>query len=48
MGSKVALLGMAYKKDVDDARESLGFELMDLLLKKGAVVIYNDPLLPLL
>ena len=35
-GSKITLLGMAYKKDVDDPRESPGFELMDLLLKKGA------------
>jgi UDP-N-acetyl-D-glucosamine dehydrogenase len=34
---------MAYKKDVDDPRESPGFELMDLLLKKGACVSYNDP-----
>jgi UDP-N-acetyl-D-glucosamine dehydrogenase len=42
-GSRVAILGMAYKKDVDDPRESPGFELMDLLLKKGAVVSYNDP-----
>ena len=42
-GSKVALLGMAYKKDVDDPRESPSFELMDLLLKKGAAVTYNDP-----
>jgi UDP-N-acetyl-D-glucosamine dehydrogenase len=45
-GSKVALLGMAYKKDVDDPRESPGFELMDLLLEKGAVVTYNDPHIP--
>jgi UDP-N-acetyl-D-glucosamine dehydrogenase len=45
-GSKIALLGMAYKKDVDDARESPGFELMDLLLDKGAVVQYNDPHIP--
>jgi UDP-N-acetyl-D-glucosamine dehydrogenase len=45
-GSKVAILGMAYKKDVDDPRESPGFELMDLLLKKGAVVTYNDPHIP--
>ena len=37
---------MAYKKDVDDPRESPGFELMDLLLKKGAVVTYNDPHIP--
>jgi UDP-N-acetyl-D-glucosamine dehydrogenase len=42
-GSKVLLLGMAYKKDVDDPRESPGFELMDLLLEKGAEVEYNDP-----
>jgi UDP-N-acetyl-D-glucosamine dehydrogenase len=42
-GSSVTLLGMAYKKDVDDCRESPGFELMDLLLRKGAVVKYNDP-----
>ena len=45
-GSKIALLGMAYKKDVDDPRESPGFELMDLLLGKGAVVSYNDPHIP--
>ncbi len=45
-GSKVAILGMAYKKDVDDPRESPGFELMDQLLKKGAVVTYNDPHIP--
>jgi UDP-N-acetyl-D-glucosamine dehydrogenase len=42
-GSRVMILGMAYKKDVDDPRESPGFELMDLLLKKGAKVSYNDP-----
>ena len=42
-GSKITLLGMAYKKDVDDPRESPGFELMELLLEKGAVVEYNDP-----
>ena len=47
-GSKIALLGMAYKKDVDDPRESPGFELMDLLLNKGAVVSYNDPHIPVL
>jgi UDP-N-acetyl-D-glucosamine dehydrogenase len=47
-GSKITLLGMAYKKDVDDPRESPGFELMDLLLAKGAVVEYNDPYIPVL
>jgi UDP-N-acetyl-D-glucosamine dehydrogenase len=45
-GSKVAILGMAYKRDVDDPRESPGFELMDLLLQQGAVVTYNDPYIP--
>src|SRR5207244_3109808 len=47
-GSKVVLLGMAYKKDVDDPRESPGFELMELLLHKGANVTYNDPHIPVL
>jgi len=47
-GSKVLVLGMAYKKDVDDPRESPGFELLDLLVKKGAVVSYNDPHIPAL
>jgi UDP-N-acetyl-D-glucosamine dehydrogenase len=45
-GSAVAILGMAYKKDVDDPRESPSFELMDHLLKKGARVSYNDPHIP--
>ncbi len=47
-GSSVAILGMAYKKDVDDPRESPGFELMDLLMKRGAKVTYNDPHIPTL
>jgi UDP-N-acetyl-D-glucosamine dehydrogenase len=47
-GSKVLILGMAYKKDVDDPRESPSFELLDLLLKKGARVAYNDPHVPML
>jgi UDP-N-acetyl-D-glucosamine dehydrogenase len=45
-GSKVTLLGMAYKKDVDDPRESPGFELLELLLHRGANVDYNDPFIP--
>jgi UDP-N-acetyl-D-glucosamine dehydrogenase len=45
-GSKVTLLGMAYKKDVDDSRESPGFEIMELLLHKGAELSYNDPHIP--
>ncbi len=47
-GSTILLLGMAYKKDVDDPRESPGFELMERLLKKGALVDYNDPHIPVL
>ena len=47
-GSKVCVLGAAYKKDVDDPRESPSFELMDRLRKKGAIVTYNDPHIPVL
>jgi UDP-N-acetyl-D-glucosamine dehydrogenase len=47
-GSKVALLGIAYKKDVDDPRESPSFELLDRLVRKGARVTYNDPHIPVL
>jgi UDP-N-acetyl-D-glucosamine dehydrogenase len=45
-GSKVAILGVAYKKDVDDPRESPSFELMRLLLERGARLTYNDPHVP--
>lgn len=45
-GSKICLLGMAYKKDVDDQRESPSFELMDLLMERGAELTYNDPHIP--
>jgi UDP-N-acetyl-D-glucosamine dehydrogenase len=47
-GSAVLLLGMAYKRDVDDPRESPGFKLMDLLGQKGAAVSYHDPYIPTL
>ena len=47
-GSQVAILGMAYKKNIDDPRESPSFELMELLLKKGATVTFNDPHIPVL
>jgi len=47
-GSEITILGMAYKRDVDDPRESPGFELMSLLLQKGADVHYNDPFIPVL
>ncbi|HUP22205.1 MAG TPA: nucleotide sugar dehydrogenase [Thermoanaerobaculia bacterium] len=42
-GSKVLLLGLAYKKDVDDPRESPAFEILHLLLDLGAEVSYHDP-----
>ena len=45
-GSKICILGAAYKKDVDDPRESPSFELMKLLLKRGAILTYNDPHVP--
>jgi UDP-N-acetyl-D-glucosamine dehydrogenase len=40
------VLGVAYKKDVDDARESPAFTLIELLHKGGADVSYNDPHIP--
>jgi UDP-N-acetyl-D-glucosamine dehydrogenase len=45
-GSKICLLGIAYKKDVDDPRESPSFELIDLLRASGAEICYNDPHIP--
>ncbi len=45
-GSKIALLGVAYKKDIDDPRESPSFELMERLIQGGAIVTYNDPHIP--
>ncbi len=47
-GSKVLVLGVAYKKDVDDLRESPSIKIMDLLLRRGAQVDYNDPYFPAL
>lgn len=45
-GSRVLVLGAAYKKDVDDPRESPSFVLMERLLARGAVLTYNDPHVP--
>jgi UDP-N-acetyl-D-glucosamine dehydrogenase len=45
-GSRISLLGMAYKKDVDDPRESPSFELFEFLRARGAVLTYNDPHVP--
>lgn len=45
-GSKVLVLGLAYKKDVDDLRESPSLTIIELLQKRGAEVAYNDPYFP--
>ncbi len=45
-GSKVLILGIAYKKNVDDDRESPSMEIMTLLEKKGAKIAYSDPFIP--
>lgn len=47
-GSKVLILGAAYKKDIDDMRESPSLKLISLLRSKGALVDYNDPFVPVL
>ncbi len=45
-GSRILVLGLAYKKDVDDDRESPSFHLIEKLEHAGAVVDYNDPYVP--
>ena len=45
-GSKILVLGLAYKRDIDDLRESPSLTIIELLRDKGAIVAYNDPLLP--
>ena len=47
-GSRILLLGVAYKKDVDDLRESPSLKLLELLTQRGALVDYNDPYFPAL
>jgi len=47
-GSKILLLGVAYKKDVDDLRESPSLKLLELLTARGAHMDYNDPYFPAL
>lgn len=46
--SSVMVVGVAYKKDVKDLRESPALEIIDMLIKKGALVSYYDPYLPYL
>jgi UDP-N-acetyl-D-glucosamine dehydrogenase len=45
-GSKILVLGLAYKKDIDDLRESPSLTIIELLQKDGAIVSYNDPFFP--
>ena len=45
-GSNILILGIAYKKDIDDDRESPGYAIMKILLEKGAILNYNDPWIP--
>jgi UDP-N-acetyl-D-glucosamine dehydrogenase len=45
-GSKILVLGVAYKRDIDDLRESPALTIIELLQKEGATVSYNDPYFP--
>ncbi len=45
-GAKILVLGLSYKKDIGDPRESPSFKIIELLEKKGAKVDYNDPYIP--
>jgi|SRR6185437_4188748 len=45
-GSKILVLGLSYKKDIDDLRESPSLTIIELLRQKGAEVFYNDPFFP--
>ena len=45
-GSRILVLGVAYKKDIDDLRESPSLTIIELLRQAGADVAYNDPYFP--
>ncbi|MEI7460060.1 MAG: nucleotide sugar dehydrogenase [Pirellula sp.] len=47
-GARIGILGVAYKKNIDDPRESPSFKLMELLLERGAILSYSDPHVPTL
>ncbi len=47
-GSRILILGLAYKPNVDDERESPSYVLMDLLCERGAIVDYYDPYVPVI
>ncbi len=46
-GSKICILGVAYKKDISDVRESPALDVIKLLQERGAKIVYNDPYVPL-
>ena len=48
MGSKILILGLAYKPNVDDDRESPSYRLLDKLREQGANVAYHDPYVPVI
>jgi len=45
-GSRVTVLGVTYKRDIEDVRESPALDILKILEKKGARVSYNDPYVP--
>jgi len=45
-GARVLILGLAYKKNIDDLRESPSIRLIELFREKGAIVSYHDPYCP--
>ncbi len=45
-GARIVVLGVAYKRDVDDVRESPALDIISLLRNKGAEVVYHDPFVP--
>jgi len=45
-GSKILFLGVAYKPNIDDERESPALEIMDITARKGGIISYNDPHIP--
>jgi UDP-N-acetyl-D-glucosamine dehydrogenase len=47
-GARILIMGLAYKKNVDDMRESPGLTIIELLEGRGAVVAYHDPFLPVI
>jgi len=45
-GAKILVLGLSYKEDIDDDRESPSYEIIEILQEKGALVSYCDPFFP--